>query len=77
MKDSKFIAGLLAGFAAGLVIFLILSFRSVPEPSLPQSSSKIKNLNASTEVYKLYVDNSQYIAVVSSNGGTAIIKHQN
>jgi len=76
MKNLKFIAGIILSVLFGMFLFLVVSFKSESTNSLPQSSSKIKSLNSTTDVYKLYVDNTQYIVVVNNSGGTAIVKHQ-
>jgi hypothetical protein len=57
-------------------VFFIVSCKSEPPVTLPQTSTMIKKLDIRTEVYKLNVDNTQYIVVVSSDGGVAIVKHQ-
>ena len=76
MKNLKFIAGTFIGILIGLFLFIIISFKPEPTVSLPQSSNKITSLNSKTEVYRLNVDNTQYLVVVNSDGGTAIVKHR-
>ena len=79
MKNGKFFAGLFSGLAAGVVLFMLLAHRPAPmasEAALPQYSSRITSLTSGTNVYKLTVDNVQYIVVASEKGGTAIIKHR-
>ena len=75
-KHAKFFAGMISGVLICIFLFLVTSFRSEPNSSLPQSSNRITSLNSSTDVYRLYVDNVQYIVVVNDNGGTAIFRHQ-
>ncbi len=76
MKNINFIAGAFCGIILGLLLFVIVSFKPVPEVSLPQSSNRITNLNSKTEVYRLNVDNVQYVVIVNSYGGTAIVRHR-
>ncbi|HOB83107.1 MAG TPA: hypothetical protein PKX27_00050 [Bacteroidales bacterium] len=76
MKNLKFIAGTFLGILIGMFLFIIISFKPEPTVSLPQSSNKITSLNSKTEVYRLNVDNNQYIVVVNTGGGTAIVKHR-
>ena len=76
MKKFKFITGAFCGIIIGLLLFIIVSFKPEPTVSLPQSSNKITSLNSKTEVYRLNVDNVQYIVVVNIDGGTAIVRHR-
>lgn len=76
MKNIKFITGAFCGIMIGLVLFIIVSFKTEPSVSLPQSSNKITSLSSRTDVYRLNVDNAQYIVVVNIDGGTAIVKHR-
>ncbi|NLD47098.1 MAG: hypothetical protein GX660_07845 [Clostridiaceae bacterium] len=76
MKNINFIAGAFCGIILGLLLFVIVSFKPVPEATLPQSSNRITNLNSKTEVYRLNVDNVQYVVIVNSDGGTAIVRHR-
>ncbi len=76
MKNINFIAGAFCGIIIGLLLFVIVSFKPVPKVSLPQSSNRITNLNSKTEVYRLNVDNVQYVVIVNSYGGTAIVRHR-
>lgn len=63
MKNSKFISGLLLGVLFGVIFYVITSFKTVPKGPLLQTSNRITNLNPTTEVYRLNVDNIQYIVV--------------
>lgn len=76
MKNIKFIIGAFFGVTFSLTLFIIVSFKSEPTNTLPQSSNKITSLNSKTEVYRLNVDNAQYIVIVNYDGGTAIVKHR-
>lgn len=76
MKNIKFITGAFCGIIIGLLLFIIVSFKPEPEVTLPQSSNKITSLNSRTDVYRLNVDNAQYIVVVNKDGGTAISRHR-
>ena len=76
MKNIRFIAGAFCGIIIGLLLSIIVSFKPEPAASLPQSSNKITSLNSKTEVYRLNVDNVQYIVVVNIDGGTAIVRHR-
>ena len=76
MKNMKFITGAICGLITGLVLFMVISFRSDPAVFPAQSSGKITNLNSRTEVFRLNVDNVQYIVVVSVDGGTSIVRHR-
>lgn len=76
MKNINFIAGAFCGIIIGLLLFVIVSFKPVPKVSPPQSSNRITNLNSKTEVYRLNVDNVQYVVIVNSYGGTAIVRHR-
>ena len=79
MKKGKFLAGLFTGLAVGALVFILMAHRpgpESPEAALPQSSSRIASLTSDTHVYRLTVDNVQYIVVASANGGTAITRHK-
>ena len=76
MKNLKFIIGMFLGIITGIALFLLVSFKPEPEAPIPQSSNKIITLNSTTDVYRLRVDNTQYIVVINRDGGTAIVKHQ-
>lgn len=75
MKSQNFIKGLLTGAAIVVLVFLLVSNKPVPEPVAMQNY-KITSLRSGTDVYKLNVDNVQYLVVISSNGGTAITRHR-
>ena len=79
MKNGKFLAGLFTGLAAGAVVLILMAHRPAPESHeapLPQYSSRITSLTSDTHVYRLTVDNVQYIVVASANGGAAITRHK-
>lgn len=76
MKNIKFFTGVFCGIIFVLLLFIIVSFKPEPTVTLPQSSNKITSINSKTEVYRLNVDNVQYIVIVNSDGGTAIVKHR-
>ena len=76
MKNIKFFTGVFCGIIFGLLLFIIVSFKPESTVTLPQSSNKITSINSKTEVYRLNVDNNQYIVIVNSDGGTAIVKHR-
>jgi hypothetical protein len=76
MKNVRFFLGLFMGVLICAAVFLIVSCKSEPTVTLPQTSTLINKLDIRTEVYKVNVDNSQYIVVVNSDGGVAIVKHQ-
>jgi hypothetical protein len=76
MKKFKFITGAFCGILIGLILFIIVSFKPECTVSLPQSSNKITSLNSKTGVFRLNVDNVQYIVVVNIDGGTAIVRHR-
>lgn len=75
-KNQSFLKGLFLGAIVCICLYLMYSFKPEVSVTLPQSSSKIKNLNSTTEVYKLNVDNAQYIVIINNNGGTAIVRHR-
>lgn len=76
MKNVRFFLGLFLGVIICAAVFFIVSCKSEPPVTLPQTSTKIKQLDIRTHVYKLNVDNTQYIVVVSDEGAVAIVKHQ-
>jgi hypothetical protein len=76
VKKSNFISGLLLGGMFGVILYVITSFKTAPVSPLPQTSNRIMNLNSTTEVFRLNVDNIQYIVIVNRNGGTAIVRHK-
>jgi hypothetical protein len=75
-KNQSFLKGILAGVMVFICLYMMYSFKPVEAITLPQSPSNIKNLNSSTDVYRLNVDNAQYIVVVNNNGGTSIVRHR-
>lgn len=76
MKKLNYVSGILTGIAAAIAVFLLVSHKPADEPSVPQNSGRITSINSTTDVYRLSVDNTQYIVVVSDNGGVAISKHR-
>jgi len=76
MKKINYLSGVLTGITAAVAVFLLVSHKPADEPSAPQNSGRITSINSSTDVYRLSVDNVQYIVVVSDNGGVAVTKHK-
>ena len=76
MKKLNYVSGVLTGIAAAAAVFLLVSNKPAGEPALPQYAGKITSINSKTGVYRLTVDNAQYIVVVSDNGGVAVTKHK-
>lgn len=76
MKKLNYLSGILTGIAAAVAVFLLVAHKPAGEPSVPQNSGRITSINSATDVYRLTVDNAQYIVVVSDNGGVAITKHR-
>jgi len=76
MKNVRFFLGLFLGVIICAAVFFITSCKSDPQVTIPPTSTKIKQLDIRTDVYNLNVDNTQYIVVVSSEGGVAIVKHR-
>lgn len=81
MKKSRFSLGLLFGLIISGALFFVISCKT--EPTISETISKpplltlIKECDSYTKVYKLDVDNIQYIVVVNDqNGGVAIIQHK-
>ena len=76
MKNLKFITGMSCGIIVGLVLFAIVSLKPDPAVPLPQSSTRIGSISSSPGVYRLNVDNVQYVVVITSSGATAIVRHR-
>lgn len=76
MRPKNFFAGFIAGLLIGGGLFMLIAHKPVPEPGLPQYHGRITSLTSDTHVYRLTVDNIQYIVVASENGGTAITRHK-
>lgn len=82
MKNVRFFLGLFLGVIICIATFCIVSCKtepvvSVPEVINPPSSKLIKQFDTGTKVYKMDVDNIQYVVVVNSyEGGVAIIQHK-
>lgn len=76
MKKLNYFSGILTGLVAAAAVFLLVSHKPAEAPPVPQYSGRITSINSSTDVYRLTVDNAQYIVVVSDNGGVAVTKHK-
>jgi len=76
MKKLNYMSGILTGIVAAAAVFLLVSNKPAGESALPQNSGRITSINSNTDVYRLTVDNAQYIVVVSDNGGVAVTKHK-
>jgi hypothetical protein len=81
MKKSRLFLGLLFGLIIIGALFFVISCKSEPTISKtiskPPLSTLIKEYDSYTKVYKLDVDDIQYIVVVNDqNGGVAIIQHK-
>jgi len=87
MKNVKFLSGMLIGIIVGVSIMALIKCKSDSSLQEQQVSNSLKRLEdidslinrtndfAAPSVYKLKVDNIQYI-VVSKANGVAIIKHK-
>jgi len=80
MKNLRFVSGLFLGLIFGVFLSFIITCKTGPTSQtqqVPNSSTFIESLNNFPgSVYKLTIDNIQYIAVSNgTNGGIAIIKH--
>ena len=80
MKNVKFFSGLLIGIVVGVCIMALIkckSASSVQEQQVQNSFTELNVLNVwpTGGVYKLTVDNIQYL-VVSKPNAVAIIKHK-
>ena len=76
MKKLNYVSGILTGIGAAVAVFLLVSHKPASEPAVPQYSGKITSINSTTDVYRLSVDNAQYIVVVSHKGGVAVTRHK-
>jgi hypothetical protein len=83
MRNFKFVPVLLLGVLLGISLMLIFKGKSeVPQQlsQIPNSMELVKGIDTySGEVYKLTVDNIQYIVIQKNNSngiGIAIVKHQ-
>jgi hypothetical protein len=79
MKNLRFISGLSLGLIIGVILFFIVTCKTeTTVQTLSNSSTLIDDLdNYPGNVYKLSVDNIQYLVVDgNNNSGIAIIKHQ-
>ena len=80
MKNLRFVSGLFFGLLLAICFLIIIkckSDRPDQEKKVPNSYSLVNDLSTGTggNVYKLTIDNIQYI-VVEKDGGVGIIKHQ-
>jgi len=80
MKNLKFVSGLFFGLLIAICFLSFINWRSDKIEQLKKvqdSFSVVKDLSGGTggNVYKLTIDNIQYI-VVEKDGGVGIIKHQ-
>lgn len=76
MKKLNYLSGILTGIVAAVAVFMLVSHKPAAEPAVPQYAGRITSINATTDVYRLSVDNAQYVVVVSDNGGVAVTKHK-
>jgi hypothetical protein len=81
MKNLKFASGLISGIILGVFLVFLVTCKSGSPASgekVPDSFTYVEGLNSyGGEVYKLTLDNIQYIVVKdNSHGGIAIIRHQ-
>ena len=75
MKNLRFVSGLFLGLIFGVFLSLIITCKSGSSQQVPNSSTFVDVNNFPGSVYKLSIDNIQYIVVSSgTNGGIAIIK---
>jgi hypothetical protein len=83
MKNLKFIFGLFLGILIGVSFSILVKCKSegpVDSQQILNSCTLVKDIDSyAGEVYKLTVDNIQYLVVVNnrnSSSSIAIIKHQ-
>jgi hypothetical protein len=81
MKNLRFVTGLFLGVVLGVILIFLVTCKSgsgTSTTNLSDSFVLVKNLNDyAPNIYKLTIDNIQYIVVSDrSNGGVAIIKHE-
>jgi hypothetical protein len=81
MKNLRFVSGLIFGLLLAFFFSIIIKCKA-DNPDLvqkvPNTFSVINDLSKGTggNVYKLTIDNIQYIVVEAPNGGVAMVKHQ-
>jgi hypothetical protein len=81
MKNLRFISGLCLGVLLGVLLSILITCKSespAPVEQIQNSSSLVKGLDMFPgDVYKLTIDNIQYLVVRNGNSGDiAIIKHK-
>ena len=81
MKNLRFVSGLLLGLILGTFLSFIITCKSEPASQTQQAQNSFTYVeglnNYPSSVYKLNIDNVQYIVVSNgNNGGIAIIKHK-
>jgi hypothetical protein len=81
MKNLRFLSGMFLGLIFGVFLVFIVKCKSEPATSTLQNlelSTSIGDIeNYSGVVYKLTIDNIQYIVVSNgSSGGISIVKHK-
>ena len=83
MKNLRFALGLFLGILIGVSLSIIVKCKSegpVGSQQIPNSYTLVKDLDSyAGEVYKLTVDNIQYLVVENNRNGSAsiaIIKHE-
>ena len=78
MKNLRFISGLLLGLIFGVLLNVIIKCKPEQTQQTQNSFTYVEGLNNyPSSVYKLNIDNIQYLVVSNgNNGGIAIIKHK-
>jgi hypothetical protein len=83
MKHFKFISGLVLGLILGISLFFFINCNSYPGAStasdnkLPDSFELVEKLNDyAPHVYRLRLDNKEYIVVSNRDAGVSIIEHK-
>lgn len=81
MKNLRFVSGLFLGLISGVFLSFIITCKSeapTPVQKMPNSITLVEGIDSySADVYKLTIDNIQYIVVSNGrDGGIALIKHQ-
>jgi hypothetical protein len=77
MKNHRFALGIFCGVLLSSAVFVIVSFKSESKVTLSQEPTKVTSFDnySTTDVYKLFIDNTEFIVVNNGKGGVAIIKH--
>lgn len=81
MKNLKFVSGLIFGLLLAFFLSNLIKCKADNNNqanTVENSFSVINDLSKGSggNVYRLTVDNIQYLVVVAPNGGVAMIKHQ-